>query len=286
VESDDKKIQNWPGTIVGGAIVGSIIEAEDTTLYLPDNTAPYLPNNTALYLEDAFSPLIYTCYYTPPGNVQTSDRLRPFIQSTGKVGIFYRWVDDVQDGGGDDDFFLPDDNSAFLPNDDSVFLSALLQGVGDAQVWTNSLGQVQTWTNSLGQVMIWSGSGTVVASGRTFTAWRGNVSPLAGQTMEIKVVGLGGSDQVTIIDFAIELLALKQIETQSDVLVPTEGLTFSTLRSFRGIQSIHGTAVGLLSPAIALREVSRVSPSALRVISVDKNNSPVSGTYNLILTGW
>jgi hypothetical protein len=285
-DADDKRDAGWPGTIEGGVIVGTVIEAQDTTLYLPDNNALYLPDNTAPYLSDSFTPLIYTTYYTPPGNTQSTDRLRPFLQSTGKVGIFYRWIDDAQHGGGDDDFFLPDDNAAFLPDDEAPFLNALLLGIGQEQVWTDSLGHVQVWTDSTGAVQHWFGSADVVVSGRTFTAWRGNVSPLSGKTMEIKVVGLGGSDQVTLIDFAIELLALKQIETQSDVHVPTSGLIFATRRSFRGVQSIHGTAIGLLSPAIALREVSRVDPNALQIASVDKNNSPVSGDYNLIITGY
>lgn len=285
-DADDKKLVGWPGTIEGGSIVGGVILAQDTTLYLPDDTALYLPDNSALYLEDSFSPLIYTTQYSPPGDVQSTDRLQPYLQSTGKVVIFYRWADDTQAGGADDDFFLPDNNATFLPDNEAPFLNFITLGLGQEQIWTDANGTVQTWTDSAGTVQHWFGNDTVTVSGREFTAWRGNVVPLTGKMMEIKIVALGGSEQASIIDFAIELLALKQIETQSDILVPSGGLTFSTRRTFRGVQSIHGTAIGLSSPAIALREVNRTNPSALQVASVDKNNSPVSGSYNLIITGY
>ncbi len=109
---------SFAGTYTGASIVSSQLQANDTTLYLPEDTAIYLTDTAALYLPNQYARIVY----------ETSEiliesgyaALYPSSLSVdadidGDYVVYYKTGQDTLYLGDDADLYLPTSGDSYLP---------------------------------------------------------------------------------------------------------------------------------------------------------------------------
>jgi hypothetical protein len=211
----DLAAAGFPGTITGAQVSGDTgaLAALSTALWGDPPTAIWGDPPTGPWMDESFGGFQYDFVYTVPQDARDTDSLRLDIGFVGEIVALYQYSDDA--------------TGRF----------------GDAEMIDCGPASVDTWPWPADDLPF--GATSKGVSGRPMVPWRRAIRAFPGQTLTLRVVGIGGgSTQTAVSALAIVHQAPETSVTVGPITLPAGG--------------------GYVTPGVAFRRIAWVSPTVRR----------------------
>lgn len=263
----------WPGTITGGRVNGSVIEADDTSVWLqPDGM--WLedgPADDPDWLGASWAALEYQFdFYVP--SVQPGDKLWLDIVADGPVTVERRFSGDaiavepdalppgVYDDVYEDDVYDLGPDSATLIVEEGI----LEPGITDDGLFTN-------------------------ISARPWLLWRQSLRAVADQLVSFRVrSSAGGGNIRTVIRRVRVLIDAEEIGETQTLTLSAANFTITPAKKYRGITFIDPTLLnsGMGSGAANVVVHDPISPTAPVIHAINSAGTTVAAVVGIKIGGY
>ena len=264
----------WPGTITGGKINGSVIEADDTSVWLrPDGM--WLEDGAANdpdWLGASWAALEYQFDFYVPSSVGSTDKLWLDIVADGPVKVERRFSGDAvaveptalppgvyDDVYEDDTYDIGPDSAATIVEE-----GTLEPGITDDGSFTN-------------------------ISSRPWLLWRQSLRAVASQLVSFRVTSAtGGGNVRTVLRRVRVLIDAEEITETQTLTLSAANFTITPTKKYRGISYIHPVLLnsGQAGGATGIVVHDPISPTAPVIHAINSAGTTVAAVVNVTIGGY
>lgn len=244
----DLGLRSFPGTLTGGERAAGTVRALDASIWGKPKTKKWGSPKTALWGDVAWTTFTYEFEFVCPAIVRSTDQLLLELVYAGEIYAEYRWVSDVVSYFADDDG-LPDDTFTIPP--DWVPFGATGEG----------------------------------ESARPWRPWRDGLRPVAGESIQFRVSGRGGTAVRPVISAARVVVEAPEIqEARPNFAIGAGGTRLTPTQAFRAIEWVHAT-LHKPSPAITVGTLDKLTLGP-KLAAYTADDQQVAATADVLLGGW